>query len=71
MWQTHHEFDHSPKGFPHGFSPGAVYPMGIHCIPPLSGLCRFSQAWIYLDAGYGKVMGEWNWSTEVPALAVL
>ncbi|CAL1159241.1 unnamed protein product [Cladocopium goreaui] len=31
---------------------------------------RMQLAWIYLDAGYGKVMGEWNWSTEVPALAV-
>lgn len=29
-----------------------------------------SKGWIYLDAGYGKVMGEWSWSTELPALAV-
>eukprot|EP00434_Breviolum_minutum_P045032 symbB.v1.2.040291.t1/scaffold7126.1/size13177/1 len=33
-------------------------------------LLRLQLGWIYFDAGYGKVMGEWSWSTELPALAV-
>lgn len=33
-------------------------------------MSRTSQAWIYLDAGYGKVAGDWTWWSEVPALAV-
>ncbi|CAK9001642.1 Creatine kinase M-type (Creatine kinase M chain) (Creatine phosphokinase M-type) (CPK-M) (M-CK) [Durusdinium trenchii] len=31
---------------------------------------RLQLAWIYLDAGYGKVAGDWTWWSEVPALAV-
>eukprot|EP00435_Cladocopium_sp_Y103_P011087 s4988_g2.t2 len=41
------------------------------CLPyAKSGGFSWAMAWIYLDAGYGKVMGDWTWSTEVPALAV-